>query len=185
MSQFSSLIYCSFFVLFPFSPYQIPFFTFIVAMFPSTLCTYMSLFPSISSLPLSFYLLYSSPISLSPTSLHFFSLFSPSLLDLLPRILPLLSLFLFTHSTSSLLLPLHSFDVFSPSSSSPIPFHLFLFTYSSSPIPLHLFLFIYSSSLIPLYFFLFTYSSSPIPLHLFLLSLPVESYSRNSPPVSF
>ena len=134
------------------------------------------------SLP--FHLLYSSPISLSLTSLHFFSLFSPSLLDLLPRILPLY-FFLFTHSTSSLLLPLHSFDVFSPSSSSPIPFHLFLFTYSSSPIPLHLFLFIYSSSLIPLYFFLFTYSSSPIPLHLFLLSLPVESYSRNSPPVSF
>ena len=154
MSQFSSLVYCSFFVLFPFSPYQIPFFTFIVAMFPSTLCTYMSLFPSISSLPLSFYLLYSSPVSLSLTSLHFFSLFSPSLLDLLPRILPLLSLFLFTHSTSSLLLPLHSFDVFSPSSSSPIRclFSLFLFTYSSSPIPLPLFLFTSSSSPIPLKF---------------------------------
>ena len=158
MSQFSSLVYCSFFVLFPFSPYQIPFFTFIVAMFPSTLCTYMSLFPSISSLPLSFYLLYSSPVSLSLTSLHFFSLFSPSLLDLLPRILPLLSLFLFTHSTSSLLLPLHSFDVFSPSSSSPIRclFSLFLFTYSSSPIPLHLFLFTSSSLLLPLHLFLFT-----------------------------
>ena len=198
MSQFSSLVYCSFFVLFPFSPYQIPFFTFIVAMFPSTLCTYMSLFPSISSLPLSFYLLYSSPVSLSLTSLHFFSLFSPSLLDLLPRILPLY-FFLFTHSTSSLLLPLHSFDVFSPSSFSLIPLHLFLFTYSSlllplyfflftysfSLIPLHFFLFTSSSLLLPLHFFLFTYSFSFIPLYLFLLTLPVESYSRNSPPVSF
>ena len=156
MSQFSSLVYCSFFVLFPFSPYQIPFFTFIVAMFRSTLCTYMSLFPSISSLPLSFYLLYSSPISLSPTSLHFFSLFSPSLLDLLPRILPLY-FFLFTHSTSSLPLPLHPFLFIY--SFSLIPLHLFLFTYSFSFIPLHLFLFTSSSSLIPLHLFLFTYSS--------------------------
>ena len=163
MSQFSSLVYCSFFNLFPFSPYQIPFFTFIVAMFPSTLCTYMSLFPSISSLLLSFYLLYSSPISLSVTSLHFFSLFSPSLLDLLPRILPLHSFDVFSPSSSSLIRCLFSLFLFTYSSSF-IPFHLFLFTYSSSFIPFHLFLFTYSSLLLPLHLFLFTYSSSPIPL---------------------
>ena len=101
------------------------------------------------SLP--FHLLYSSPISLSLTSLHFFSLFSPSLLDLLPRILPLY-FFLFTSSSSSSLIPLHLFLFTYSSLLLPLYFFLFLFTYSSSPLPLPLFLFTSSSSLIPLKF---------------------------------